>query len=99
MPAQAEPDDEALREVVEVPFSGEEAGGRYLDLHEPFHRWVNAKFGSQIDYVEYLTGFAALDAVPRAQRLTKPYRCAPACRKLLVDMGRPGSYLFWADHC
>ena len=75
---QAEPDDEALKEVVEVPFSGEEAGGRYLDLHEPFHRWVNAKFGSQIDYVEYLTGFAVLDGVPRAQRLTKPYRCAPA---------------------
>ena len=74
LPVQAEPDEEVLKEVVEVPFSGEEVGGRYLDLHTHYHVFVNAKFGAQLDYVEYLTSFAKLEGVPRAQRLTKPYR-------------------------
>lgn len=58
----------------EVPFSGEEVGGRYLDLHEHFHTFVNAKFGKQLDYVEYLVSFAGLDDIARPQRLTKQYR-------------------------
>jgi hypothetical protein len=73
---QAEPEEEALKEVPEVPFSGEEVGGRYLDLHEHFHRFVNAKFGKQLDYVEYLVSFSDVDEIPRQQRLSKPFRCA-----------------------
>ena len=74
LPDQAEPDEEVLKEVIEVPFSGEEVGGRYLDLHTHYHVFVNAKFGAQLDYIEYLTSFAKLEEVPRPQRLTKPYR-------------------------
>lgn len=75
---QAVPEEEALKEQVEVPFSGEEVGGRYLDMHAHYHTFVNSKFGRQCDYVEYLGSFANVDEIPRQQRLSKPYRCAQA---------------------
>lgn len=31
-----------------MPFSGEEAMGRFMDLHELFHTYTNSKFGKQV---------------------------------------------------
>ncbi len=76
-------EDEALKEVVEVSFSGDEVWGRYLDVHEHFHRYVNAKFGKQLDYLEYLTSFSEFSEVSRQHRLSKPYRQAPYASSLL----------------
>ena len=76
MLAQAPDEEEALKEVVEVSFSGDEVGGRYLDVHEHFHRFVNAKFGKQLDYLEYLTSFSEVSGISRQHRLGKPYRQA-----------------------
>ncbi len=74
---QAPNEEEALKEVVEVSFSGDEVGGRYLDVHEHFHRFVNAKFGKQLDYLEYLTSFSDVLEISKQHRLSKPYRRAP----------------------
>lgn len=56
-------------------FSGEEGGGRYLDLHAPFHRFVNAKFGRQMDYTAFVAELPGTQDVPRALKLGQPYRC------------------------
>lgn len=46
-PAQAENDEALLAEAPSVAFSGEEAMGRFLDLHELHQAFCNAKFGKQ----------------------------------------------------
>ena len=71
---QAPNEDEALKEMVEMSFSGDEVGGRYLDVHEHFHRYVNAKFGKQLDYLEYLTSFWEVSDISRQHRLSEAYR-------------------------
>ena len=72
---QTEADETALREQVPVVFSGEEGGGRYLDLHAHFHRFVNAKFGRQMDYTAFVAELPGTQDVPRALKLGQPYRC------------------------
>jgi splicing factor 3A subunit 3 len=37
-----------------VSFSGEEAFGRFLDLHELHQAWQNATFGGQVEYAAYV---------------------------------------------
>ena len=75
--AQVEADEAALREDVRVVFSGEEGGGRYLDLHAHFHRFVNAKFGRQLDYTAFVADLPCTEGVPRQLRLGQPYRRVP----------------------
>lgn len=48
---------------------------RYLDLHELHRVFTNAKFGRQIDYLEYLGSLSAFGAIPKHERLKAPYRC------------------------
>ena len=76
---QAPNEDEALKEVVEMSFSGDEVGGRYLDVHEHFHQYVNAKFGKQLDYLEYLTSFWEVSDISRQHRLSESYRQDTVC--------------------
>ncbi|PRW61113.1 splicing factor 3A subunit 3 [Chlorella sorokiniana] len=71
---EAENDEALLSEAPAVPFSGEEAMGRFLDLHELFHTYTNSKFGKQVDYYTYVCSIAEFEAIPRAQRLGRPYR-------------------------
>ena len=69
-------DDDAALLGADPPlaFSGEEGLGRYLDLHEHHQAWSNSKFGGPLDYLSYVAALPAhLDAVPRAQRLARPY--------------------------
>ena len=42
---------------VDEMFSGEEAYGRYLDLHEVYSQYINLKFVQKIDYITYLGEF------------------------------------------
>lgn len=74
---QAEHDTLALRggdSDLPLEFSGEEALGRFLDLHEHFNRFINSKFGRQLDYTGYLSALDAFEDVPCHLRSGKPYR-------------------------
>jgi hypothetical protein len=53
---QAENDEALLAEQPVVPFSGEEGMGRFLDLHEHYHTFINAKFGKQARGRRHSTG-------------------------------------------
>lgn len=47
--------DESLRPTEpDIPFSGEEAYGRFLDLIELHQMWQNAPFGKVVDYMTYV---------------------------------------------
>ncbi len=72
--AQAEDNTGGLRGGLEVDFSGEESLGRFLDLHESFNRFINSKFGRQMDYAEYLESVDSFDDIKRHHRFSKAYR-------------------------
>ncbi|KAI8468016.1 MAG: splicing factor 3a, subunit 3 [Monoraphidium minutum] len=69
-----EDDSAALAEEPPVAFTGEEGLGRYLDMHELHRAFTNARFGRQLDYLEYLASFADLAAIPQPLKLTAGYR-------------------------
>jgi splicing factor 3A subunit 3 len=48
----------------------------YLDLHELHRAFTNARFGRQVDYLEYLTSFADFSATPQHLKLAAGYRRA-----------------------
>ena len=78
---QAENDELALKEEPRIEFSGEEGQGRFLDLHEHYHAYINSKFGQSKDqppkeYQEYVTSVTEFASIPRQQRISKPYRQA-----------------------
>eukprot|EP00879_Flechtneria_rotunda_P009192 GHRR01009625.1.p1 GENE.GHRR01009625.1~~GHRR01009625.1.p1 ORF type:complete len:514 (+),score=175.71 GHRR01009625.1:1274-2815(+) len=70
----AEDDTALLKEEPQVEFSGEETLGRYLDLHELHHVFTNAKFGRQVDYLEYLGSLADFGSINKPVKLAKRYR-------------------------
>jgi splicing factor 3A subunit 3 len=72
-------DEGALLKAYDAPvsFTGEEMGGRCLDLHGLFQTFVNAKFGRKTDYVSFITGLTDFEATPRHHRLGRPYRWTP----------------------
>lgn len=47
-------------------------------MHELHRAFANARFGRQADYLEYLSSFADLAAVPKHLKLNAAYRCAAA---------------------
>ncbi|KAK9669594.1 hypothetical protein RND81_13G142200 [Saponaria officinalis] len=51
----------AQLDSLDVPFSGEECMGRYLDLHRVYNKYVNSEFGCRLDYDDYLAKFPAVD--------------------------------------
>ena len=89
--------DAALAEEVRVEFTGEEGGGRYLDLHELFRMYTNAPFGSKTDYLAYLDSLAAFAAIPRPKKFHKSYsEYLAALSAYLLDFHRrsqPLTYL------
>ncbi|KIY97134.1 Splicing factor 3A subunit 3 [Monoraphidium neglectum] len=70
----AEDDSAAIKEEPAIPFTGEEGLGRYLDMHELHRAFTNARFGRQLDYVEYLSSFADFSTAPKHLKLGQPYR-------------------------
>ena len=76
---QAENDELALREEPKVEFSGEEGQGRFLDLHEHYHTFINSKFGhskeqAPKEYQEYVRSVTDFAQIPRQHRISRPYR-------------------------
>jgi len=66
--------EELLKEEPRVEFSGEEAFGRYLDMHELYNEYVNSKFGQLIDYAAFLEEFPQTHNIPRTHKLTRQYK-------------------------
>ena len=69
--------DEFLRQYRDgkpPEFSGEEASGRYLDLHAHHRAFQNASFGSKdCEYIAYLSVVGDFDPIPREKKFTKAY--------------------------
>ncbi|KAI4384841.1 hypothetical protein MLD38_002942 [Melastoma candidum] len=66
---------EALhKEEPQIEFSGEEAFGRYLDLHELFQQYINSKFGEPIEYSTYLDVFSEPGKISKKLKLTRQYK-------------------------
>lgn len=70
----SEDPEELLKEEPRVEFSGEEAFGRYLDMHELYNEYVNSKFGQLIDYATFLDEFPQTHNIPRTHKLTRQYK-------------------------
>ncbi|KAH7557788.1 hypothetical protein JRO89_XS11G0220500 [Xanthoceras sorbifolium] len=66
--------DYLLKEEHAIEFSGEEAFGRHLDLHELYCQYINSKFGEHIEYSAYLDVFSQLHKISRKMKMTSQYR-------------------------
>nr|XP_043615058.1 splicing factor SF3a60 homolog [Erigeron canadensis] len=74
--------EQLLEEEPQIEFSGEEASGRYLDLHELYNDYINTKFGKefikqfdkQFDYSSYLEVFSQPHLIPRKLKISRQYR-------------------------
>ncbi|KAL0304398.1 UNVERIFIED_CONTAM: Splicing factor SF3a60 [Sesamum radiatum] len=66
--------EQLLKEEPVIEFTGEEAFGRYLDLHELYNDYINSKFGKQIEYSAYLDVFSDPGTISRKLKLTRQYR-------------------------
>lgn len=66
--------EDLLKEEPRIEFSGEEAFGRYLDMHALYQQYVNSKFGEPIEYSAYLDIFSETDKIPRKMKTTRQYR-------------------------
>lgn len=61
--------------VLRPDFSGEEAGGRCLDLQAHHRAWVNnPRFGPPGEYTAFVRGLAAFGRVPRPARRSRAWR-------------------------
>ncbi|KAF2315487.1 hypothetical protein GH714_039925 [Hevea brasiliensis] len=63
-----------LKEEPVIEFTGEEAFGKYLDMHELYNQFINSKFGVPIEYSAYLDVFSQPHSIPRKLKLTRQYR-------------------------
>ncbi|XP_073287533.1 splicing factor SF3a60 homolog [Primulina huaijiensis] len=66
--------EQLLKEEPVIEFTGEEASGRYLDLHELYNDYINSKFGKQIDYSVYLDLFSQPENISCKLKLTRQYK-------------------------
>ncbi|XP_072968725.1 splicing factor SF3a60 homolog [Typha angustifolia] len=66
--------EELLKEEPHIEFSGEEAFGRYLDMHELYNEYINSKFGALVEYTAYLDSFSQTSNIPFNLKLTRQYR-------------------------
>lgn len=73
--------EQLIEEEPQIEFSGEEAYGRYLDMHELYNDFINSKFGSinletgeKYDYVAYLEVFSQPHKISRKLKMSRQYR-------------------------
>ena len=59
---------------VEMIFSGEETGGKYVDLNEHFLLFKNIYPQAGYDYLQYLKSLSSLDSVPVDLKLKENYK-------------------------
>ncbi|VVA18492.1 PREDICTED: splicing factor [Prunus dulcis] len=69
-------EEDALLLKIMAEFSGEEAFGRYVDLHEMYNQYINSKFGQPIEYSAYLDVFSQPQSqnIPRKLKLLRQYK-------------------------
>jgi splicing factor 3A subunit 3 len=60
--------------AIDKLFSGEEGGGRFLDLHELHTQYINLKDVKRISYLVYLEQVHRLDLIPRHSKNNTQYR-------------------------
>jgi splicing factor 3A subunit 3 len=71
--------DARIKEEPHVYFTGEEALGRFLDLHELHNMYINSKFGpktkdgdeEELEYMRYLDTFSQVENIPRHFKFSK----------------------------
>ncbi|GFS32194.1 splicing factor-like protein [Actinidia rufa] len=56
-----------------IEFTGEEAFGRYLDMHELYNEYINSKFAEPIEYSAYLDVFSQPHKIARKLKMTRQY--------------------------
>lgn len=66
--------EELLKEEPTIEFSGEEAFGRYLDLHELYNEFINSKFGAPMEYSAYVGTFSQTEKITHSLKATRQYR-------------------------
>jgi len=72
-PSREEGDSSLVAASPGVEWTGEEGGGRYLDLQEHHRAFVNAPFGAKTDYLSFL------DCLPQlAQQVARPRKGSAA---------------------
>ncbi|KAG0003836.1 hypothetical protein BGZ80_005727, partial [Entomortierella chlamydospora] len=59
---------EAKMEALDEMFSGEEAGGRYLDLHEIHEQYMNLKSLKRTNYLGYLSEFTLFEEIQKKDK-------------------------------
>ncbi|KAJ6687539.1 SPLICING FACTOR SF3A-RELATED [Salix purpurea] len=63
-----------LKEEPVIEFTGEEAFGKYLDMHELYNQFNNLKFEKPIEYSTYLDIFSQPHNLPRKVKFTRQYK-------------------------
>ncbi|KAF7102198.1 hypothetical protein CFC21_103376 [Triticum aestivum] len=66
--------EELLKEEPAIEFTGEEAFGRYLDLHELYNEFINSKFRSLMEYSAYVGTFAQTEKISHSLKATRQYK-------------------------
>ncbi|CAN6346498.1 unnamed protein product [Urochloa humidicola] len=66
--------EELLKEEPVIEFTGEEAFGRYLDLHELYNEFINSKFGTPMEYSAYVGCFSQTEKISQSHKRTRQYR-------------------------
>ncbi|XP_062217876.1 splicing factor SF3a60 homolog [Phragmites australis] len=66
--------EELLKEEPVIEFTGEEAFGRYLDLHELYNEFINSKFGAPMEYSAYVGTFSQTDKITQNHKATRQYK-------------------------
>ena len=64
---------EVLDNSEDLGFTGEEAEGRYVDMHELHESFLNLRGVERIDYKKYLSKASDLFSVPKATASTAGY--------------------------
>eukprot|EP00271_Cylindrocystis_brebissonii_P006567 TRINITY_DN19344_c0_g2_i1.p1 TRINITY_DN19344_c0_g2~~TRINITY_DN19344_c0_g2_i1.p1 ORF type:complete len:519 (-),score=143.44 TRINITY_DN19344_c0_g2_i1:844-2400(-) len=66
--------EELIKEEPHVDFSGEEAFGRFVDMHELYQAFTNSKFGNPMEYSVFLEQFQNLHKIPTHLKYSKSYK-------------------------
>ncbi|CAN6332746.1 unnamed protein product [Urochloa humidicola] len=66
--------EELLKEEPVIEFTGEEAFGRYLDLHELYNEFINSKFGTPMEYSACVGCFSQTEKISQSHKKTRQYR-------------------------
>jgi len=58
----------------DIPFTGEEGYGKYLDLHALYTQYINLEKAKKVDYLTYVCTFSKFDQLPESRVYSKKYK-------------------------